>query len=158
LLSGDDPDVVGAVAQRLGFGPGSWRGAATPEAKLAEIDRAAGEGPVVMVGDGVNDAAAMARASVGVAVRGGAEASLAVADVYLSRPGLRALDDLVAGSERTLRVIRRNIGFSLAYNVAGAALAMTGVITPLIAAVMMPASSLTVVLASWRSRTFGGRP
>jgi len=158
LLSGDEPDVVGAVAQRLGFGPGSWRGAATPEAKLAEIDRAAGEGPVVMVGDGVNDAAAMARASVGVAVRGGAEASLAVADVYLSRPGLRALDDLVAGSERTLRVIRRNIGFSLAYNVAGAALAMTGVITPLLAAVMMPASSLTVVLASWRSRTFWGRP
>ena len=60
----------------------------------------------------------------------------------------------MAGSERTLRVIRRNIAFSLAYNIAGAALAMGGWINPLIAAILMPVSSLTVVLASWRSRTF----
>ena len=94
-----------------------------------------------MVGDGVNDAAAMARATVGVGVHGGAEASLAVADVYLSRPGLSALDELMEGSERTLRVIRRNIAFSLVYNLAGAALAMGGWINPLIAAILMPASS-----------------
>ncbi len=111
----------------------------------------------MMVGDGVNDAAAMARATVGVAVRGGAEASLAVADVYLSRPGLSALDELMEGSERTLRVIRRNVAMSLVYNVAGAALAMGGWINPLLAAILMPASSITVVLASWRSRTFEER-
>ena len=135
------------------------RGAASrPRASWRKSSGPPATGPVVMVGDGVNDAAAMARATVGIAVRGGAEASLAVADVYLSRPGLAPLDELMAGSERTLRVIRRNIAFSLAYNVAGAALAMGGWINPLIAAILMPASSLTVVLASWRSRTFEPAP
>jgi Cu2+-exporting ATPase len=158
LLSGDAPEVVRSVAASLGLGDDAWRGGVSPEGKLAEIERAANAGPVVMVGDGVNDAAAMARATVGIAVRGGAEASLAVADVYLSRGGLTPLDELMAGAERTLRVIRRNIAFSLAYNLAGAALAMGGWINPLIAAILMPASSLTVVLASWRSRTFEPAP
>jgi Cu2+-exporting ATPase len=110
--------------------------------------------PVVMVGDGVNDTAAISRATVGVGMHGGAEACLSSADVFLSRPGLAGLVTLVIGAARTLRVIRRNIVFSLAYNVVGASLAMTGVINPLIAAVLMPASSLTVILASWLSRTF----
>lgn len=157
LLSGDARDVVQVVASQVGVGSADWRGEVTPEGKLAEIERAAGRGAVVMVGDGVNDAAAMARATVGVAVRGGAEASLAVADVYLARPGLSALDELMEGSERTLRVIRRNVAMSLVYNVAGAALAVGGWINPLLAAILMPASSITVVLASWRSRTFEER-
>jgi len=158
LLSGDAADVVGAVAGALGLPGGAWRGGVSPEGKLAEIERAAAAGPVVMVGDGVNDAAAMARATVGIAVRGGAEASLAAADVYLARPGLRPLDELMTGSERTLRVIRRNVAFSLAYNVVGAVLAIGGWINPLMAAILMPASSLTVVLASWKSRTFEPAP
>jgi Cu2+-exporting ATPase len=156
LLSGDAEEVVRAVADEIGLSDGGWRGGVSPEGKLAEIERAADRGRVVMVGDGVNDAAAMARATVGIAVRGGAEASLAVADVYLSRPGLAALAELVEGSERTLRVIRRNVALSLAYNIVGAGLAMGGWINPLVAAFLMPASSLTVVLASWRSRTFEG--
>jgi cation transport ATPase len=61
---------------------------------------------------------------------------------------------LVEGAGRTMTVIRRNIAFSLAYNLVGVALAMTGHIDPLVATVLMPISSLTVVLASWRSRTF----
>jgi len=85
---------------------------------------------------------------------GGAEACLASADVYLTRPGLAALVELTDGARRTLRVIKRNVAFSLAYNVVGVSLAMSGRLTPLAAALLMPASSLTVVLASWRSRTF----
>ena len=163
LLSGDDPAVAAAVGAQLGFAPGDAIGGAAPEQKLAYVQHArtaarvtpASRRPaIVMVGDGVNDAAAIAVADVGIGVHGGAEASLITADVHLTTPGLEPLVRLVAGASRTMRVIRRNIAFSLAYNVLGVALAMTGVISPLIAAVMMPASSLTVVLGSWLGRTF----
>ncbi|MES2305541.1 MAG: heavy metal translocating P-type ATPase [Gemmatimonadota bacterium] len=160
LLSGDDPAVARAVGSQLGFKPADVIGGATPEAKLARVAawRAAGN-TVVMVGDGVNDAAAIAAAHVGIGVHGGAEACLATADVYLTEPGLAPLVRLMTGSERTLRVIRRNIGWALAYNAIGLTLAMTGKISPLIAAIMMPLSSLTVVLRSWLGTTFtGSRP
>ena len=154
LLSGDAPLVVRSVARRLGLGDDDAVGGASPEHKLRAVEQARVEGHVVMVGDGVNDAAAIAAASVGVGVHGGAEASLATADVYLARPGLAPLVALVEGAERTMRVIRRNIAFSVAYNVIGAGLAIAGRLDPLVAAVLMPASSLTVVLASWHSTTF----
>jgi Cu2+-exporting ATPase len=159
LLSGDDPAVVAAVAAQLGFAPQEATGAATPEAKLAFIhalktrSRESGR-PVVMVGDGVNDAAAIAAADVGIGVHGGAEASLATADAYLTTPGLEPLLRLHDGARRTMQVIRRNIAISLGYNVLGVALAMTGLISPLVAAIMMPLSSLTVVAGSWLGRTF----
>ncbi|HET9133299.1 MAG TPA: heavy metal translocating P-type ATPase [Gemmatimonadales bacterium] len=156
LCSGDDPRVAEAVGRALGFGPDEILGGATPEAKRALVEhrRAAGVRPVVMVGDGVNDAAAIAAADVGIGVHGGAEASLASADAYLTTPGLAPLVAMVDGSARTMRVIRRNIAFALGYNALGVALAMLGVLSPLIAAVMMPASSVTVVLASWLGRSF----
>jgi Cu2+-exporting ATPase len=155
ILSGDDPRVVATVAARLDLPPSECAGSASPEEKLRVVEAARRRGEsVVMVGDGVNDAAAIAAASVGVGVHGGAEACLTTADVYLLTPGLESLVRLVEGASRTMRVIRRNIAFSLIYNVAGASLAMAGVLDPLIAAILMPASSLTVVLASWRGRTF----
>jgi Cu2+-exporting ATPase len=134
------------------------RGGVGPEEKLAAVERARLGGPVFMVGDGVNDAGALSAASVGIAVHGGAEASLSAADIFLTRPGVGSVLELVLGARRTLRVISRNLAFSLVYNVIGVALAITGLIGPLIAAVLMPLSSLTVVTSSFRARTFGGRP
>lgn len=154
ILSGDHPDVVLTVGRMVGLPPSACVGAAVPEDKLRAVEQARPGGTVVMVGDGVNDAAAMAAAAVGVGVHGGAEACLATADVYLARPGLAPLITLVEGATRTMRVIRRNIAFSIGYNIIGATLAVTGTIDPLIAAILMPASSLTVVLASWTSETF----
>jgi Cu2+-exporting ATPase len=162
VLSGDHPDVVSAVSRCLGIAPEEAMGGITPEAKMAVVSEAAQRqsGSVVMVGDGVNDAAALAAADVGIAVHGGAEASLAAADIYLNRAGLAHITDLVLASRRTISVIHRNLTVSLIYNIAAAALTMSGLINPLLAAIIMPASSLTVVAMSVRSTTFpkrGGR-
>ncbi len=155
MASGDVSDVAHAVGNTLGFAPHDVHGTMSPEGKLALVESLRREGHhVVMVGDGVNDAAAIAAASVGVGVHGGAEACLASADVFLARPGLTPLRELIDGAERTVGVIKRNFAFSLSYNVIGASLAIAGLLTPLIAAVLMPVSSLTVVIASWRGRTF----
>jgi len=157
LLSGDDPSVAAAVGGALGFAPDECAGGASPEDKLAEVEALESRGErVVMVGDGVNDAAAIARATVGVGVKGGAEACLAAADVFLARPGVAPLAALADGAARTLGVIRLGIAISVVYNLAGASLAVAGLISPLVAALMMPASSLTVVLVAWRGRTFEG--
>lgn len=158
ILSGDHPDLVAAVGRSLGLDPADVRGGVPPEEKLAVVAAAAKSGPVIMVGDGVNDAAALAAATVGVAVHGGAEASLAAADVYLGRPGLAPIADLILASRRTMGVIRRNFAASIFYNAVAAALAMTGILSPLIAAFLMPISSLTVLTLSFRTRTFGDRP
>jgi Cu2+-exporting ATPase len=154
LLSGDAADVVRMVGTSLGFAQDEAIGGASPEQKLAFIEDAKRRGRVVMVGDGVNDAAAIAAASVGIGVQGGAEACLATADVYLTRSDLSALVELTDGSRRTLQVIRRNIALSIAYNIVGASMAMFGLLTPLAAAILMPASSITVVLGSWYGFTF----
>ncbi len=154
MLSGDAPEVVQTVGQSLGFAPAELVGGASPEDKLAYVERLKATTRVVMVGDGVNDAAAIAAAHVGIGVHGGAEACLSTADIYLTRPGLSALVELTEGAQRTMRVIRRNIAFSIGYNLIGAGLAVGGALTPLIAAVLMPTSSLTVVLGSWYGSTF----
>jgi Cu2+-exporting ATPase len=158
MLSGDAPDVVSTVGTALGFAPSEAIGAASPEDKLAFVEQLKTKGRVVMVGDGVNDAAAIAAAHVGIGVHGGAEACMATADIYLTRPGLSALVELTEGARNTMATIRRNIGFSVGYNLIGAGLAITGVLNPLIAAILMPAASLTVVLGSWYGRSFSRSP
>lgn len=154
VLSGDHPATVAAVGAQLGLPPEAALGGATPEEKLAVIERARCERPdrpVVMIGDGVNDAAALAAASVGVAVHGGAEASLTAADISITRPGLSPLVDLLAGARRAMAAIRVNLAVSLGYNALAAALCVTGLVTPIVAAILMPASSLTVLALSFRA-------
>jgi P-type Cu2+ transporter len=154
MLSGDAPEVVSAVGSSLGFAASDAIGSASPEDKLGFVEHLKRDGRVVMVGDGVNDAAAIAAAHVGIGVHGGAEACLSTADIYLTRPGLSSLVELTQGSRNTMHVIRRNIAFSIGYNIIGAGLAVVGLLNPLIAAVLMPTSSLTVVLGSWYGKSF----
>ena len=107
-----------------------------------------------MVGDGVNDLAAMAAADVGVAVRDGSASALATADVCLPRGGLEPLLGLLEGARRTLRTIHVNFAISLAYNLAGGTLAVLGLVNPLVAAVIMPLSGLTVTAVALRMPRF----
>jgi P-type Cu2+ transporter len=158
LLSGDDEATVRRVGAQLGLAAAQCRGAATPEAKTSRIEeltadmRARRLGAVVMVGDGVNDAGALAAASCGVATHGSAEASIEAADVYVSRAGVAQLVTLLEGARATMQTLRRNLRLSLVYNLAAGGLAVAGAIHPLIAAVLMPLSSLTVLVSSLRSR------
>ena len=135
--------------------PADAMGGASPEAKLAAVREAAASGPMVMVGDGVNDAAALSAASVGIAVHGGAEASLAAAHVYLDRPGLAPILELMHAARSTLGAIRRCFVASICYNSLAGTLAVTGVISPLTAAILMPISSFTVFALAYAVRTFG---
>jgi len=146
VLSGDVQGAVARVAREVGLDPDVARGGVEPEGKLARVRALAAAGePTVMVGDGVNDAAALAAAEVGIAVHGGAEASLAAADAYSSRPGLAPLVELVDLSRLTLRTIHRNLGLSLVYNGVAVAAATLGWVDPLVAAVLMPISSASVL-------------
>ncbi len=154
LLSGDDARVVERVGAALGLAPWCCHGEVSPEAKLATIQLAKARGPVAMVGDGVNDAAAIAAATCGIAVSGAAEIAIEAADVYLRSPSIAAIAETVRGARATLRTIRRSLKISLAYNLLAGTLAVTGVIHPLIAAALMPLSSLTVLASSLRSRAF----
>lgn len=158
VLSGDQPDVVRAVVARIGVPFDEVIGGASPERKLAFIEERAKSGPVFMVGDGINDAAALSAATVGIAVHGGAEASLAAADIFATTNGLAPLVELFEGAGRTLRVIRGNLRRSLVYNLTVGGLAATGFVGPLLAAILMPVSSIGVITSSYRSRTFGSKP
>ncbi len=152
ILSGDHPDVVRHIADQLHVTDA--RGGLLPEQKLAIVQEELLRGPVVMVGDGVNDAAALAAATVGIAVHGGAEASLAAANIYLHTPGLLPIVDVMHASQKTLTIIRRSLAASLTYNAFSVTLAALGIINPLIAAILMPISSLTVLSLAMGSKTF----
>jgi Cu2+-exporting ATPase len=154
ILSGDRQQLVDRVVAELGVPFEVALGEQSPERKLQQIEDWRQERVVLMVGDGVNDAAALAAASVGIAVHGGAEASLAAADVFATASGLEPVLELARGARRTLWVIRANLLLSLVYNLTAAVLSVAGLITPLIAAILMPLSSLTVLGNSLRARTF----
>ncbi len=149
VLSGDHERIVRQVADRLEIESGLALGGLSPEDKVNVVQNSLSEYPtVVMVGDGVNDSAALSAASVGIAVHNGAEASLAAAPIYLADEGLRPILELMRISKSTNRTIRMNFAASLSYNLFGATFAAIGWINPLVAAILMPISSLTVVAIS----------
>ncbi|MCM2279722.1 MAG: cadmium-translocating P-type ATPase [Oligoflexia bacterium] len=145
ILSGDAEGPVARVAAALGIPADKTHARATPERK-SELIR--GEARALMVGDGANDAAALSSAYVGVAVHGGMEVSLRAADAYLARPGVGPVLELVTAARESMKVVRRNLAFSLVYNVIGGGAALLGWVDPLFAAVLMPLSALTVFVSS----------
>ncbi len=159
VVSGDHNEVARAVAGQLGIPDGGVRGDASPEDKQEFVHelRSAGK-HIAMIGDGVNDAAALQAAHVGIAVQGGSSASMVAADVFLTRSGLRPVMESIYGARRVMRVVRRNLSLSLVYNLLGATAAIAGLVTPLAAAVAMPVSSLLVVASSVWQRSFTFQP
>ena len=152
LLSGDRQQVADAVAEQLGGM--NVIAEVLPEEKdqvIGKLQRQ--KEKVAMVGDGINDAPALIRADVGIAVGSGTDISVESADVVLTSDELDRIRLAIALSRRTLRTIRQNIGISFIYNIVMVPLAMMGLITPLIAAVSMPISSLLVIGNAARIRT-----
>ncbi|XZE46916.1 heavy metal translocating P-type ATPase [Pirellulaceae bacterium SH467] len=159
ILSGDHRSVVASIAENLrehGVRIDEVLGEQSPEEKLARIEKSkrSGEGVVVMVGDGVNDAAALAAADVGIAVRGNSEQSLAIAPIYIASQKLTSVVDLLSASKQVVLGIRGCFIASLLYNSITISLAMGGWIHPLVAALFMPLSGITVLAMAFQSRAF----
>jgi len=152
LLSGDRRPVAEALAEQLGGM--EVIAEVLPEQKEAEIRRLQQAGScVAMIGDGINDAPALIRANVGIAVGSGTDVSIECADIVLMGDELESVHLATALSRRALKTIRQNIGISITYNIIMVPLAMSALITPLIAAIAMPISSLLVIGNAARIRT-----
>jgi heavy metal translocating P-type ATPase len=149
MLSGDNPRTTSAIAQELGLT--EFMGDCPPADKAAFIRKwqAAGE-QVAMVGDGVNDAPALAQADLSITVAGGADVAGETSDVVLTRSDLTIIPWFIQIARRTRRIIRQNLGWAFAYNLVAVPLAAFGIISPVIAAVAMATSSLLVVGNSLR--------
>jgi P-type Cu2+ transporter len=154
IISGDVQSIVETIGRELGIAKEKLHGELSPEKKQLIVRESQESLMTAMVGDGVNDTACIKEAGVGIAMSGGAEASLRAADVYLADPKLENIVQAYDGSLRTLKTIHRNLGISLIYNLLGAIGAITGYVNPLVAAVLMPLSSISVVLSSVSAKTF----
>jgi Cu+-exporting ATPase len=155
LLTGDHDAAALAVARDVGIPVGRVLADVRPEDKHAMIADLQRRGKVVaMVGDGVNDAAALAQADLGIAMGTGTDVAADSADIVLLRAELPAVVDAIELSRATLRTIKQNLGWAFGYNVAAIPLAMAGLLNPMIAGGAMALSSVLVVSNSLRLRTW----
>lgn len=144
VLSGDKKEIVNLLARQVGITHVNAHASMSPEQKVAKVK----ESHSIMVGDGANDAMALESADVGIAVSGAMDIALRASDVYLTTPGLSGVENLLILSRETMKVVKRNLVVSLIYNSLSIIFVFTGVINPLVAAIVMPVSSLTVLVST----------
>jgi Cu+-exporting ATPase len=156
MLTGDNPETARSVAAAVGIA--DFRAGVMPADKADAVRAMKAKGVITgMVGDGINDAPALAAADVSFAIGAGSDIAIAAADVTLVRSDLNAVVDAILLSRATLAKIRQNLFFAFAYNVLGIPLAAVGLLSPVIAGAAMAASSVSVVgnallLRRWRQR------
>lgn len=156
LLSGDREATVAEVARQAGIA--TWRAGCLPTEKCARLEELAAAGrKVLMVGDGLNDAPALALCHASMSPSHGAEISQTAADFVFQGHGLRAVLVALQTARRADALVKQNIALAAVYNVIAVPIALFGLVTPLIAAVAMSSSSIVVTLNALRLRLGGGR-
>jgi len=153
LVTGDHQESALQMASLVGIDSGHVISSASPEAKISKVQELQSQGhKVMMVGDGVNDAAALAQADLSIAMGTGTDTAISTADITLMRPQLMGVIDSLDLSKKTLRTIKTNLGWAFAYNTIGLPIAAIGLMSPMYAAGAMALSSLFVVTNSLRIR------
>ena len=151
LITGDNEESAGSIARLVGIKGEHVIARALPEEKLARVNALKSSGhTVLMIGDGINDAAALASADLSMAMGTGTDTAIATADITLMRPELMSAVDALKLSKRTLKTIKSNLAWAFTYNVIGLPIAAAGLLTPMYAAAAMALSSLFVVTNSLR--------